>query len=141
MICQDDNYEDVARRLALAGVGVVAVPTFDWKGVARAHLNSARNRPRDFGYVEARAAIGGISAVIDGSGRVLASRNHFTEGDGCVVASVALGAGVPAPFARTGLWAWPALAGISVVGAVIALCGRGKKCESLGKYAPGRLWR
>jgi predicted amidohydrolase len=102
MICQDDNYEVVARNLSLAGVQVAAVPTFDWPGVEHAHLNSARNRPREFGFVEARAAIGGVSAVIDTTGNIVAKRNHLTEGDGMTLTRVAIGGGGPTPFARFG---------------------------------------
>ena len=47
MICQDDNYEDVSRNLSRAGVRLALVPTFDWPGVEHAHLQSARNRPRE----------------------------------------------------------------------------------------------
>jgi apolipoprotein N-acyltransferase len=104
MICQDDNYEEVARNLSLAGVRLAAVPTFDWPGVEHAHLNSARNRPREFGFAEARAAIGGISAIIDQNGKIIASRNHLTEGDGMALATVRFDIEnwSPTPFARFG---------------------------------------
>lgn len=102
MICQDDNFEDVARNLALAGTQLAAVPTFDWPGVDRAHLASTRNRPREHGFALARAAIGGVSAVITPNGQIAASRDHLLEGDGLVVASVAVGSGAPTPHARLG---------------------------------------
>lgn len=102
MICQDDNFEDVARHLALAGTQVVAVPTFDWKGVEQIHLQSARNRPREHGFVLARAALGGVSAIMDTTGRIVASRNHLREGNGIVVAEVPVGNGAPSPFAQFG---------------------------------------
>lgn len=102
MICQDDNYEVVARNLSLAGARIATVPTFDWAGVEHAHLNSARNRPREFGFVEARAAIGGISAIIDPTGKVLATRNHLVEGDGFALAQVNIDGGSPTLFAKFG---------------------------------------
>lgn len=116
MICQDDNFEDVARAQSLAGARLVGVPTLDWPGVASAHLHSARNRPREYGYAEARGAIGGISAIIDPTGRVVASRNHVEKkdqlwvdaGGGMVAAEVPLGNGEPTLFASGGWWAVPA---------------------------------
>lgn len=118
MICQDDNYEEVARNLSLAGVQVVAVPTFDWKGVEHAHLQSARNRPRESGFVEARAAIGGVSAIIDPAGKILAARNHFTEGDGMTFATVTIDGGSPTVFARLGNIPVLALSGLLVANAL-----------------------
>lgn len=102
MICQDDNFEDVARNLGLAGAQIVAVPTFDWPGVEHAHLHSARNRPREHGFALARAALGGVSAILDGSGRPVATRNHLLDGDGFALADVPVGDGAPTPFARFG---------------------------------------
>lgn len=102
MICQDDNYESVARNLSLAGAQIVAVPTFDWKGVEFAHLNSARNRPREFGFVEARAAIAGVSAIIAPSGELLASRNELIEKPALTLATVNIDGGAPTLFARYG---------------------------------------
>lgn len=118
MICQDDNYEDVAKNLSLAGVEIAAVPTFDWKGVEHAHLQSARNRPRESGFVEARAAIGGVSAIIDPAGKILAARNHFTEGDGMTFATVTIDGGSPTVFARLGNIPVLALSGLLVANAL-----------------------
>lgn len=114
MICQDDNFENVSRYLSLSEVGVVGVPTWDWPGVAEAHLDSSRNRPREFGFTEARAALGGTSAIIDPAGRILASRNHLSEGDGVVIASVDTMSRSSTPFARFGDWPTLALAGLGV---------------------------
>jgi len=126
MICQDDNFENVARHLSLGGAHLVGVPTWDWPGVAEAHLDSARNRPRESGFTEARAALGGVSAVIDPSGRILASRNHLTEGDGIAIATVRTDAGGPTLFARFG------------DGPTLGIAGAGILIGLLAGRTPGR---
>lgn len=88
MICQDDNFTTLSRAYGREGVSPVAVPTFDWEGVERAHFDSSIHRAIESQYGIVRAAIGGISAVISPGGEVLASMNHVEEGAGMVVATL-----------------------------------------------------
>jgi apolipoprotein N-acyltransferase len=86
MICQDDNFTDLARGYGRDQVPIVAVPTQDWREVAPYHLENSRFRAVENRYTVVRAAVNGTSAIVSPSGRVLARRDHFVDGDGLVVA-------------------------------------------------------
>jgi len=90
MICQDDNFTDLARGYGRRGAQVVAVPTNDWKQVRNYHLENSLFRAVENRYAIVRAASNGISAIVSARGEVLARRDHFTEGPGAVVADVPL---------------------------------------------------
>ncbi len=72
MICQDDNFTDLADRYGDQACSLMAVPTFDWPGVATAHLQSGAWRAIEEGYGVIRAASVGPSALIDPHGRCIA---------------------------------------------------------------------
>ena len=90
MICQDDNFPDVVRDHARAGVNLVLVPTWDWAEVAPYHRENSLLRPIEGHYGLVRAAKNGTSAVVDAHGRVLAERDHLAAGAGVVLADLPL---------------------------------------------------
>ncbi|MBL9075903.1 MAG: hypothetical protein JNL08_00285 [Planctomycetes bacterium] len=120
MICQDDNFTDVARALGRAGVRLVAVPTNDWPAIREFHLENAAFRSIENGYAVVRAASDGISALVSPRGEVLARYDHTTQtlgGDQSDIGlaksqrlpsaallhgEVPLGDGVPTVYARSG---------------------------------------
>lgn len=101
LICQDDNFPDLARAYSRGGVAALAIPTNDWELVEAFHLQNTMLRAADSGLAVIRGASNGISAVIDARGRVLGRRAHHEEGTGLVVADLPL---YPpgTPFARWG---------------------------------------
>ncbi|MBN2193412.1 MAG: hypothetical protein JW751_11405 [Polyangiaceae bacterium] len=101
MICQDDNFTDLARGYGRRGTSIVVVPTNDWQSVARVHLENSRLRTIENGYGLVRAAHNGISAIVSPRGALLAERDHFREGPGLVVADLPVGEGHTV-FARWG---------------------------------------
>jgi apolipoprotein N-acyltransferase len=109
MICQDDNFTDLARAYGRAGAQLVAVPTNDWAQVKDFHLESSIFRATENRYAVLRAASNGVSAVISPRGEVLARRDHFRDGPGLAVARVPLGGG-PTVYSLVG--DWPPLAGL-----------------------------
>jgi apolipoprotein N-acyltransferase len=113
MICQDDNFTDIARRYGRAGTRLVAVPTFDWREVAPFHLENSRFRAVENRYAVVRAAVNGTSAIVSPTGRMLARRDHFTEGDGLIVARVPLAQGALRPYAS---FDWPPFAWLALIG-------------------------
>ncbi len=115
MICQDDNFTDLANATARAGAQMFTVPTLDWSGVELAHFTNARHRALETGVGLVRAAHGGIAAIFAPDGTVLAKRNHLTQGNGVIVADLPL-AGAPTPFVKWGNGPLLVLAGFSVVG-------------------------
>ncbi len=88
MICQDDNFTDLARGYGRKGARVVAVPTNDWRQVRNYHLENALFRAVENRYAIVRAASNGISAIVSARGEVLARQDHFAEGPGVLVADL-----------------------------------------------------
>jgi apolipoprotein N-acyltransferase len=82
MICQDDNFQDIARRIGGAGAGLVVIPTNDWKKVKDYHAENMIYRAVENRFSVVRAASNGISQIIDYRGVVLARRDPFVEGEG-----------------------------------------------------------
>ncbi|MCC6999297.1 MAG: hypothetical protein IT370_32090 [Deltaproteobacteria bacterium] len=92
MICQDDNFVDLARGYGRDGASLVVVPTNDWREVAPYHLENARLRGIENGYALVRAASNGISLIADAGGNVLARADHFRVGTRVLIADVPIGA-------------------------------------------------
>lgn len=105
MICQDDNFSDLARAYSRDGTQLMLVPVLDWNPICGLHFESSVMRSLENGYAICRAASGGISAVISANGEVVESRNHNLLNDaGCVAATVHVGEGQPTLYARAGDW-------------------------------------
>ena len=116
MICQDDNFTDLSRANGRNGVRVMAVPTNDWREVRAYHLENALFRPMESRYGLIRAASGGISAIVDARGQVLARRDHFAAGPGLITAQLPI-YDLPTTYADTGDWPVLLLAlGVLVLG-------------------------
>lgn len=114
MICQDDNFTDLARGYGRQGAVLVTVPTNDWDEIRHYHLDSGVCRAIENGYAVVRAASHGISAVISPRGEVLARLDHVAAPrSGLLVADVPLGDGVPTVQARWG--DWPVVFGCAVL--------------------------
>ncbi len=103
MICQDDNFPDLARGYGRERVALLAVPTNDWEQVQEFHLQGTRVRAVDSGFAVVRGATHGISAIVDARGRVLARRDHHAEGAGPLVADLPL-VRPGTPYAHAGAW-------------------------------------
>jgi len=90
MICQDDNFTDIARAYGRERVSLVAVPTNDWAQVKNHHFENSLFRGMENRYAIVRSATNGISAVVSARGEVLAKKDHFEKGPGVVVVDVPL---------------------------------------------------
>ncbi len=82
MICQDDNFTDVARGYGRAGVPIVAVPTNDWPAIREFHLENGIFRAIENGYAVVRAASAGVSALVSPRGEVLVRCDHVDDAMG-----------------------------------------------------------
>jgi apolipoprotein N-acyltransferase len=116
MICQDDNFGDLARGYGRRRAELVVVPTNDWAQVKDYHLENAIFRGIENGYGVVRAASNGISAILSPRGELLARRDHFREGPGLIVARVPLRDGVQ-PYSLLGDWLAAASAVMLGIGA------------------------
>jgi apolipoprotein N-acyltransferase len=90
MICQDDNFTDLARGQGRRRVHLVAVPSNDWRQVKDYHLSNSVLRPIENRYAIVRGVTRGTSAIVSPRGEVLAQKDHFKEGAGVIVADVPL---------------------------------------------------
>ncbi len=111
MICQDDNFTDLARAHGRRKAQLLAVPTNDWIYVKEYHLENSIYRALENRYGVVRAASNGISAIISPKGELLARRDHFSQGPGIITAEMPLEEG-GAPYSITGDWP---LVGLSLV--------------------------
>jgi apolipoprotein N-acyltransferase len=91
VICQDDNFADLARLYARAGAELLVSPTYEMSpAMGRLHLRNALLRPIETRLPYARAAARGTSAIVSGAGVVLASYDHVEGGPAALVADVPL---------------------------------------------------
>jgi apolipoprotein N-acyltransferase len=88
MICQDDNFTDLARGYGRERVQVMALPTNDWKQVKDYHLENSVFRAVENRYGLVRAASNGTSAIVTARGEIMATLDPFTEGAGLIVAKL-----------------------------------------------------
>jgi apolipoprotein N-acyltransferase len=103
MICQDDNFTVLSGAYSRMGIGLVAVPTMDWKPVRYPHLQNSIHRSMESDYAVVRAAVDGVSAIISPRGNILGRIDHLGSDQTLVVADVPCGRGMT-PYARLGNW-------------------------------------
>ena len=107
VICQDDNFSDIARGYGRDGTQLLCVPTNDWSGVQHFHLTSTLWRALEMRYAVARATSDGISVIASARGQVVRRADHFVQGLQRLTVDVAAGNGRPTFYARRGDWlAW-----------------------------------
>ncbi len=114
MICQDDNFTDLARGYGRSATPLLAVPTNDWLEVRFAHLDNSRFRAIENGYAVVRATSNGISALVSPRGELLASCDHTFVGPQLLTGELPLGDGVATPYARFGDWPMLALGALLI---------------------------
>ena len=105
VICQDDNFSDIARGYGRDGAQLMTIPTNDWRGVQWFHLTSTLWRaPRNARGNCARATSDGVSVLVSQRGEVLERADHFDVGWQTLICDVPLGQGRPTLYARWGDW-------------------------------------
>lgn len=87
-ICYDYDFPAMARAHAALGVGLVAVPSSDWRGIHPYHTRMARIRAIEGGFALVRSTRWGESAVFDAYGRPRASMSAFEATDHVLVGTV-----------------------------------------------------
>ena len=104
LICQDDNFSDIARGYGRDGAQLLTIPTNDWRGVQWFHLTSTLWRALELRVPIARATSAGVSVIVSARGEVLKRAAHFDEGFQTLICDVPLGSGRPTLYARRGDW-------------------------------------
>ena len=107
MICQDDNFSDIARGYGRDGAQLLTIPTNDWRGVQHFHLTSTLWRALELRVPIARATSDGVSVIVSARGEVTRRAAHFDVGHQTLICDISLGSGRPTLYARGGDWfAW-----------------------------------
>ena len=104
VICQDDNFSDIARGYGRDGVQLMTIPTNDWRGVQHFHLTSTLWRALEMRYAIARATSDGVSVLVSSRGEIIKSAAHFDEGFAMLLADVAIGRARATIYAKWGDW-------------------------------------
>jgi len=98
VICQDDNFRDIARLYARRGAQVLVVPTFEGPpAVAPYHLRNSLLRTIENPMALVRATAQGQSAAIAPGGDIVALFDHAQRGVGVLVADVPVAKPDPGP--------------------------------------------
>ena len=104
VICQDDNFSDIARGYGRDGAQLMTIPTNDWRGVQHFHLTSTLWRALEMRTPIARATSDGISVIVAPRGEVLERAAHFEVGWQTLIADLPMGTGRPTMYAKWGDW-------------------------------------
>lgn len=100
-ICYDYDFPALAREHARLGVGLVAVPASDWRGIEPYHTQMTRIRAIEGGFSVIRSTRWAASAAYDAFGRTRASLSSFEDHDDVMLATVPV-APVDTIYERTG---------------------------------------
>ncbi|RNL80914.1 apolipoprotein N-acyltransferase [Nocardioides marmorisolisilvae] len=93
IICYDLDYPETARQAVRTGAQLLAVPSWDWSGIAEQHYAHLVFRSVENGVPAAKADTAWDSVIVDSDGRIRA-RHISTGGDtALLVADVHLGTG------------------------------------------------
>jgi apolipoprotein N-acyltransferase len=120
-ICYDYDYPGMGLEHARLGVGIVALPSSDWRGIDPIHTQMAALRAIEGGFSLVRSTRFGLSGAIDAHGRLRARRSSFDGGDRVLVAELPARP-TPTLYGRVGdALAWACLAYLVALLAVIAV--------------------
>jgi len=84
-LCYDFDFPDLARREARLGVGLVVLPSSDWRGIDPIHTEMARLRAIEGGYSILRTTRSGLSAGMDPQGRFRGASSSYATADRVLV--------------------------------------------------------
>ena len=102
-ICYDGDFPSLAARHASNGIGLLAVPSSDWRGIDPIHTEMIRLRAIEGGYSVLRSTRLGLSAGIDAAGRVRSTHSWFDSADHVMVVDLPW-ASNPTLYSRLGDW-------------------------------------
>jgi apolipoprotein N-acyltransferase len=139
-LCYDYDYPSMGRAHARLGVGIVALPSSDWRGIDPVHTQMAALRAIEGGFSIVRSTRFGLSAAIDGRGRIRAWRSSFDAADRVLLAELPSTPAATAYALVGDVLPWVSLA---LVGAMAALrlieFRRGTVSRASGEeFEPGR---
>jgi len=114
VICFDMDHPAYMRKAAGLDIGVMLVPSWDWREIAPFHTYMASFRAVEDGFSMVRATGDGFSAAFDYQGRILSAASSFTT-DKAMVSHVPT-QGIRTVYSIIGdLFAWLCIAGFVVL--------------------------
>lgn len=93
IICYDLDYPDTAREAVRKGAQLLAVPSWDWSGIAEQHYTHLVFRAVENRVPAAKADTAWDSAIVDSDGKIVARKVSPEGGAAVLVAEVHLGSG------------------------------------------------
>lgn len=90
-ICYDYDFPGLAREHARADVGLVVLPSSDWRGIDPIHTEMARLRAIEGGHSILRSTRFGLAAGIDPSGRIRGWLSAFDDDRKILLVSLPVG--------------------------------------------------
>jgi apolipoprotein N-acyltransferase len=126
-ICYDYDFPHMGLKHARLGVGLVALPSSDWRGIDPYHTRMAALRAIEGGFSLIRSTRAGLSAAFDSRGRTRAIMDYFEPGDRIMIAAVPA-RHVPTVYASIGdLFTYLCLAGLLIGVISLAISARRKR--------------
>jgi apolipoprotein N-acyltransferase len=109
-ICYDADFPSLIRKAGKQCSGILLLPSGDWREISPYHGNMARMRAIENGFSIVRPVSGASSIICDRKGRILATRDFYSDGDKIVSAYVDIN-GSPTLYSVWGdFFPWLALA-------------------------------
>jgi apolipoprotein N-acyltransferase len=141
VICYDLNFTDTSRRVAGNGAQIIAAGSHDWAALGTTQYTNLVMRAVENRIALVKADANFDSAIIDPTGRMVASFVSKTPAARALVADVPLGT-AGAPLIGLGDWmAWVCLAGLAAFTLAGPLTGRAAKRSTRvgirGSQVPG----
>lgn len=87
-VCNDTDHQEVIAQAGRNGTDILLSPSLEYRGIDPMHAHMATFRAIENGVVLVRQADNGLSIVADPYGRILASMDHFTDGERVFVTQV-----------------------------------------------------
>lgn len=115
-ICFDMDHISFVNQAGKAGVDIMLVPSFDWKGVDPFHTNMVSFRSIENGFSIVRSTADGLSAAYDYQGRSISSSDAYTSRDDAMTCDVPIH-GVKTVYSIIGdLFAWANIVFLILIG-------------------------
>lgn len=127
MICYDSDFIRFARQAGEAGADLVFVPSNDWRAIREMRARITRYRAIENGVTLVRPTSHGISEIVGPDGRLLASRDFYTDTAPVLLADVPV-RGLRTLYAQIGdSFALFCLAGLVALCALAVLQRQGRR--------------
>lgn len=115
LICYDNDFPTLVRKVGKAGADILFDPSGDWEAINPYHTNIVAFRAIENGFSVVRTTARGLSAAYDYQGRTLATMDYFKTDD-LVFTAYLPEKGITTIYAKIGdVFAWLSIIGLITV--------------------------